>query len=345
MATSATAGTFTCAQLQKIQVEADRVWADNVQNRDYISKVEALTAVRENQTARLAELQDPAKDTVLKIFWPADCSETLTDCTDTCMLGGPQPEAQCVEHQLDICKEAGFSITENQFRTIQGTKEQYIAKAMLKRMKELDEYLARTLVAKLNAFAGSNKFLGGIGDPDANGTYIAASYWTPDIYGYFTQVQIMNQFNDVYMLHGSNLYQMFWQAQMNNLNQNSKDQLAKLTSIKSYWDMFNIDTVNSPDKVSYMIQRGAVAFVNKAYYPLNSPVNYKDDSRWSVESKALPGVFYDVFYNNECVGTNRRDVKHNWTLSVKAGIFKNPLGCDTTVTGVIKFICGENAGS
>jgi hypothetical protein len=342
MNTSANAGTFTCAQLQKIMVEVDRIWADNQQAMDYIPEVGVLTAIRENQTARLAELENPEKDNVLKVFWPADCSETLDDCDDDCSIGGPEPESGCKEFELDICKKAGFSIKEKTFRTINGTKEQYVAKSMAKRLKELDEFLAQTAVAKLNAFAGDNAFLGGIGDPDAAGTYIAASYWTPDVYGYFAQVAKMNKFGSVYMIHGSNLYQMNWQAQLNNLNQNQKDQLAKINTIKSYWDPFNVDSVNGNEKVSYMVARGAVAFANKAYYPLNNPVNYKDDSRWSIESKALPGVFYDVYYTNECINN---DVKHSWTVYVKAGIHSNPLGCDANKTGVIKFICGENAGS
>jgi hypothetical protein len=72
-------------------------------------------------------------------------------------------------------------------------------------------------------------------------------------------------------------------------------------------------------------------------------VVYFHDHRWSIESKTLPGVFYDVIYNNECVANN--EIKHNWSLYVKAGIFLNPLGCNDDVTGVIKFVCGVNAGS
>lgn len=337
------AGVFTCAQLQKVMVEVDRIWADTQRKRDYESKVEALRAIRENQTARLSALQDPAKDNVLKVFWPSDCTSGLDDCGDDCEIGGPEPEANCQDHELDICKTTGFQIKEKLFRTIEGSREQYVAVALARRLKELDEFLAQTVIAKLNAFAGDNKFLGGIGDPDANGTYIAASYWTPEIYGYFTQVMIMNQFSTAYMLHGSNLFQMYWNAQKNSANSDTKDQLLKMTSLPSYWDMFNVDSVNVGQQVSYMITPGAVAFVNKAYYPLNSPLQVTPlQQRWSIESKALPGVYYDVYYTSECSGN---EIYHKWSLYVKAGFFLNPLGCDPDVTGVIKFICGENAGS
>lgn len=341
MATSPTAGTFTCAALLKIQIEVDKIWADNVQNRDYIAKVEALTAIRNEQTAKLIDLEDPAKDNTVKIIWPADCSTSLADCDDDCVVGGPEPEAQCVEMSLDLCKTAGFQIREKIFRGLQGTREEYVAKSLAKRLKELDEYLAQRAVASLNSFAGKNQFLGGIGDPENSGvTYIAPSYWTPDVYGYFAQVQTMNKFGDVFMLHGSNLYQMKWQAEMNNVNPNDKAQLNKITSIRSYWDMFNVDSVSGAG-VSYMIQRGAIAFASKAYYP-SVPVSYMTQQRWSIESKNLPGVFYDVVYTNECSGN---EITHKWSLYLKAGFFKNPLGCSTDVTGIIKFVCGENAGS
>ena len=326
-------------------VEIDRIWADNQQKADYESKVDALTAIRKEQTADISIIENPAKDLEVRIYWAADCSTTLTDCTTSCTLGGVEPEALCQDLSLDLCKEAGFSLTENRFRASNLSREIVVAKAMAKRMRELDEWLVQQLISKLNAFAGTNQFEG-IADVDSDGTWIAASYWNVDLYGYFSQVAIMNRLNDPFMLHGGNLFQVYWQAQMNNLNTNNKDQLAKLQSLRSYWDMFNVDSVNSPDKVSYMISKGAVAFANKAHYPLNAPVQYFDDQRWSIESKALPGVYYDVYYNNQCIaGSTTKDVKHNWTLTVKAGIFKNPVGCNDDITGIIKFLCGTNADS
>jgi hypothetical protein len=341
--TSPTAGTFTCAQLQAVMAEVDRIWADNQQVSEYTPEVGVLTALRTEQTARMEILENPEKDLELKLYWAADCNTSLADCGDDCTIGGPEAEAQCKTYALDICKKAGFSITEKRFRTSNLNRNQVVAKSMAKRMKELDEFLAQTAVAKLNAFAGTNQFEG-IGDVDSNGTYIAPSYWTADIYGYFSQVAVMNKFNSPFMIHGGNLYQMKWQAELNNVDPARKDQLLKLTSLRSYWDIFNIDSVNSPEKASYMVAKGAIAFASKAYYT-STPTTYFHDQRYSIESKALPGVFYDVYYNNECVAGGSGDVKHNWTLYVKAGIFSNPFGCNDDVTGVIKFLCGTNAGS
>lgn len=341
MPTSATSGNFTCAELVKIMVGIDKAWRDNQTNSDFISYAETINVVKSRQTASFPQLENAEKDETVKIFWATDCNSSLADCDDDCVVGGPELEARCKEYTLDICKTAGFSVKEKTFRTSNLSRDEVVAKGMLKRMKELDEYLAQQMVAKLNAFAGVNQFEG-IGSVAGDGTtYISASFWTADLSGYFQQVAIMNKLSGAYMLHGTNLWQTNWQAQMNALNANGKDAVAKLGTIQQFWDPFNIDSVNSPNKVSYMITNGAVAFVNKAYYP-TTPVEYlgAGQIRYSVASKSIPGVVYDVVYTNSC--TNN-EITHKWSLYLTAGIFSNPYGCNEDVTGVLKFICGENS--
>jgi hypothetical protein len=342
MPTSETAGTFTCAALLKILVNIDRIWVDNQTNQDFISFAETLRIIKMKQTAILRDLENAEKDETIKVYWPTDCNTSIEDCGDDCDRSGPELEARCKEYTLDICKQAAFTVREKTFRALKLSREEVVAKGIAKRMKELDEYLAQTVVSKLDAFAGVNQFAG-IGTVAGDGTtYIAANFWTANIAGYFTQVRIMNKLSGAYMIHGTNLWNVQWTAGFNNLNQDQKDQLAKMGSIEQFWDPFNVDTVNSPVLASYMIATGAVAFANKAYYPLNSPVEYKDDNRWSIESKAIPGVYYDVIYTNRCSGN---EIYHDFLLQVHAGIFDNPYGCNEDVTGVLKFVCGENTGS
>lgn len=341
MATSPTAGTFTCAELVKIMVGIDRVWRDNQTNTDFISYAKTVEIIKQKQTAQFPQLENSEKDETVRVFWVTDCNTSIAECDDDCEVGGPELEARCKDYTLDICRKAGFTVREKTFRKLNVSRDEVVAKGMLKRMKELDEFLAQQMVAKLNAFAGVNQFEG-IGSIASSGdTYVSASFWTADLAGYFQQVAMMNKLSGAYMLHGNNLYSIGWQAQFNNLNQDQKDQLAKMQSIQQFWDPFNIDSVNSPAKISYMISQGAVAFVNKAYYP-SSPVEYlgAGQLRYSVQSKGLPGVFYDVVYTNRCEGN---EIYHDFTLYVTAGIFQNPFGCNEDVTGVLRFICGENS--
>lgn len=341
MPVSPTAGNFTCADLQTILINSDKAWMDNATKKDYISYSETIKAIVAEQTASFPELEKMDKDEKVKIYWAADCSTSLTDCTDDCAVGGPVPEAQCKEYELDLCKKASFSVPEKYFRKSNLTREEVVAVAMMKRMKELDEYLSQTAVAKIDSFAGVNQFAG-IGQIVGLSTYISPSYWTADLMGYFAQVGIMNKFTNPFLINGTNLWQANWQAQFNNLNQDQKDAMAKFGAIRSYWDAFNIDLVNSPDKVSYLIDKGAIAFVSKAYYPANAPIEYMGAGqiRYSVESKNLAGVFYDVVYTNRCVAD---EIYHDFSLYIHAGIFQNPIGCNPDNTGVLKFICGNPA--
>lgn len=343
MVTSATSGTFTCAELVNVQIAMDRVWASQtLDSNDYISEVESVKVIKARQTARLAELEDPAKDKTVKIHWVTDCNTSLAACSDDCSSDGPELEARCKEYELDLCQHAPFKVKEKAFRALAVTREEAVAKGLLKRMKELDEYLAQTLIAKLNTFAGANQYIAGIGDVENSGvTYIAPSYWTADLTGYFALVVKMNKLGSVTVLHGTNLWNSNWNAMFNSLNANQKDQMAKMSSVQQFWDPFNVDTVNSTEKVSYMISNGAVAIVTKAYYG-STPTTYMNDIRWSVESKNLPGVFYDVVYSNTCISN---EIYHKYDVYIKAGIFNNPYGCNEDVTGVLKFICGVNAGS
>ena len=132
------AGDFSCAALQDVLVEVDRAWADNQINKDYMSFAGVLTAVKAEQTARLVELEDPEKDNTIKVYWPADCDDNLDDCDDDCVVGGPELEAKCKEYTLDICQTTGFNVKEKMFRSSNLTREQVVARGMLKKMKLLD---------------------------------------------------------------------------------------------------------------------------------------------------------------------------------------------------------------
>lgn len=333
---------LSCAQLQKVVAKIDKIWADNQTNQDYKAEVGVLTALRENQTARLKELEDPDKDKTLRIWWLQDCQTDVDECEDdpdNCDWTGPEIEDKCKDYALDICFSTKFSIEDIQFRKHEANPEEALVIHMMSALKRMDESLAQRAVAKLNTFLGINQYTGGIGEVNGVNTYIPANYWGPDMYGYFGVVQKINKFTNPFLVHGSNLYQVNWQNSYNVANANQKDGLPKLQSIKSYWDLFNIDVVNAPDTVSYMIEKGAVAFANQARYPLNNPREFKFGSRWSIESKALPGVKYDVYYKERCVADDK--VYHDYKIVARAGIFLNPFGCNEDKTGVLRFVCGS----
>lgn len=344
MAASATAGNFSPALLQKVVAKMDAIWADNQTVNDYVPNVEVLTAIRKEQTAKLKTIEDPEKDKVLKIIWVADCSTGVSDCEDdddNCDFSGPEAEAKSKDYALDECSSVKFSIEENVFYTSELNQAEVLAVQMLARMKELDEYLAQKTVTKLNSFVGVNQYEDGIGQVDGVTTYIPANYWTPDMYGYFNMVKTINKLNNPFLVHGENLYQQNWML-MNEVGDKATSDKNKANSMRSYWDIFNIPLMNTPLKVSYMIAKGAVAFANKARYPLNNPRVWQFGKRWSIESKGLPGVYYDVFYKERCVMVDGEEkIYYDFKIRAKYGVYLNPFGCNEDVTGVLKFVCGN----
>ena len=331
------AGQFSCAELAEVQLKADNMWADAAYKKDFIADVETLTAIRKEQTVRFPDLEVPSKDNTVKIAWIKDCDETIENCGTECTVGGAEAEAACDTHELTLCKKVGFTVDEKTFRTSIFSKEEVIAVQMMRKMKLLDEYLAETAVSRLESFKGVNAFTGGKGTVSGFETSISPAYWNANLFSYFALVMKKNKFRDAFMIHGDNLFEAAWNAEMNAANADGKDQAMKMKSLRSYWDVFNIDSVLSPDKSSFLIDRNAVAFASKAYWD-NVPKDFGDNvgSKYRVESKNLPGVFYDVTYKVTCSGD---DIKHNWSLQVKADIFRNPVGCNLNNTGVLKFLC------
>ncbi len=338
-------GGFTCSTLAEVQLKAEQIWADNAAKKDYIAKVETLTAVRKEQTTRLAPLQDPEKDKTVKLIWVKDCDETTSACGNECTVGGNELETACDTHSLDICRTAGFTVDEKDLRGNVINKEELIAKGFLKKMKVLDEYLATQAVSKIDSFKGVNAYAGGKGTVAGFNTTISPAYWNASLFSYLYLVSQKNKFSDSYLLSGTNLFESFWNAQMNAGNADGKGAKTMFDQFRTYFDVFNIDTVLDPDKATFLIDRNAIAFESKAYYNWSAGdaranqyggVGGSVGMKYQIESMNLPGVFYDVTYKVVCSGD---EIKHHFSLSTKAGIFRNPVGCNLNNTGILKFKC------
>lgn len=338
-------GQFSCALLADVQLSADAIWANAAKNKDYIGKVGALQAIRDNQTVRLSELEDPDKNKTVKLYWVQNCDDTTSECTDECTITGIEPEASCQSMTLDICRNSTFTIEEKGFRAIAPTFEEAVAISMLRKMKSLDEWLAKQMVSKLDAFKGVNAYSGGKGVVAGFETNVNPAYWNASLMSYIALVAEKNKMFSPYVLSGTNLFEAYWQTNMNGGNADGKGAQNMFQSLNFYFDVFNIDSQLTPDQSTFLIDRNAVAFVSKAFYNWNagSPEAEKWGGpgstvgmKYSVASKNLPGVMYDVTYKIRCASNK---VYHDWNLQFNGGIFRNPLGCDLNNTGIIKLNC------
>ena len=94
---------------------------------------------------------------------------------------------------------------------------------------------------------------------------------------------------------------------------------------------------------SFLIHKGAVAFINKAWNPLNA-ANAVNPAPgyflWSEPSRNLPGVTYDIILQQSCLAN---DFHEAYKIQLHGLFVCNPYPCDADNTGVLVFECGTGA--
>lgn len=333
------AGDFSASNLRDALLKADKMWADDMVRPDYEADVEVVRAIRAEQNANVTILEDTRKDVDVEVAWINACGVTVEDCPDICVMVGDELETDKKAYSLDLCKSAGFKVSEQKFRSNLMDMEDAVAKGTLAASRVLDNYLAQQLVAEIDSFSGVNAVTNGRGTVDGTNTYVPEANWTPGLFAYFMRVATMNKFSNPYLLSGVNMWEQSLEVALDKLNGEGKGAAAKYKLMRQYYDLFNIDTVNDPDAVTYLINRGAIAMAFKNEYERTPKVyNGAGITKSLTASRNIPGIFYDTIYTTECSGD---DILHSWKMKLKAGIFLNPTGCTDTRTGVLRFVNGD----
>lgn len=333
------AGTLTCGDLLAISLMADTIWPDNASAKMYRANTGVIDAILENQTVRIPQLQTDKWNQV-KLIWLEMCGDDSSACSDLCDAGTlDEIQSGCETHELACLAEVGFKIGEYSYDSTSFEFQEAVAKGMLAKMKILDEKLAQLGVAALSSFAGVNQYTTGLAEGTGN-AFIPPAYWGADLMAEFAMISIINRFNNPYLISGSNLYKSNWNAMMNAGNADGSGAAKKMDFFPAYFDLFNVDSVNTPDKVTYLVDPNALAFINKARYS-TTPKEYgngADKTLYSVPSKNLPGIMYDVIYYTTCTGD---EIFHNFKIKATGAFLQNPVGCNDEITGVLQFTCGN----
>lgn len=335
------AGNFDCGKLLEIKAKVEEIYQGGVIDKEYVPDVEPALAIRENQTATFEVLTNPEKDREVKLLWIDDCDDEDPDtCTDQCEIDGEEIGDNCANYVLGECFEKTFKVTEERFRTSMHSKEEVVARAMLKKMKLMDEFWAAKAIAFLNASAGVNSYAGQY-TVSGGTTYVPAYAWNPDIFGYIDTVLWKNKLNGGKMLSGTLLKQYMWKIGMEVTDPTGQSNQAKMTSFGiPYFDR-RIDDILS-EQALFLFDPNSVAMVTKARHAAYTEPRKVDTANgmqtwYTQNSMNLPGVVYDIAYQELCTGD---DVSHFWKIKTRGDIFLNPLGCSNDRTGVLKFVCG-----
>lgn len=330
---------LTCAALLQAKNRVEQIWNDPQAVTEYTAEVGALTTIMARQTAKFQELQDPQKDKSIRVMWLTDCNDDdAADCSNECNTGGQEIDDRCQDYALDMCLTKGFNVREKIFRSSTWDFQEVIARSFLLKMKSLDEQIVQTVIAKLDAeYTGVNQ----APDPysvSGRDTIIPAYAWTPELFAYLQQTLILNRMKDAYGLSGSNLFQASQLAKWNTGNANGPGTAAAFGSVPISFDLWNIDSVLGAKK-TFFLRPGSVAFVSKNYYG-PTPVQMPGSAakvRYSIASRNLPGVVYDVVMDTAC---SNDEYTYKWSLFFKGGFFVNPKTCNNENTGILSFKCG-----
>ena len=334
-----TAGDFSPSQLATALTHADTMWTDDMRQADFRANAQVLEAIRAEQNADVTILQDPEKDREVKVHWVNMCGETAQDCTtsaDDCDLSGNELGSDDKTYALGECKEWSFTVDEMKFRNNNLSMEEVVAAGLLKGDKALTEAMTATAMARIESWKGENLVgTSGPGTWDAVNTQtdIDDADWNASLFAYLYRMSLQNELSNPFLLTGENLFEDDLIAQMSRGNGEGKGAAALYNMMRKYYDLFNIDPANGGAKKTYMINRGSIAFASKAYYS-EVPTRYKQQDRYSIASRNLEGVRFDVFYTNRC---SAKTMLHDFKMVANYDLFLNPTGCQETRTGILAF--------
>lgn len=328
---------ITASVLPLVLERATGAWPDNQNNADLEANIETLVAIRENQTGRVATIISNEKDRDVKVTWVKACPPTPSDCTDSCTFAGEEAVTDSKTYALTQCKQTEFKIDIDGWYNNEFEASDAAAALLRAHMVGHAEQAAQYAVAKLNAFAGTNLYDNrGAWNIDGTNTEIPANLWDSSLFGALLRVAKKNKLLMPFLLSGELLDQEFFMYKTSQANGEGKGDANRINTMKTYFDLFNIDEVNDPDYVAYMIAKGAVAFASKAYYDTRpEEVKGRDaHTRVMVPNEFFPQLLHDVQITTSCSGGHTYE---HWKIKTKYDMFQNPLGCVAGTTGVLKF--------
>lgn len=327
---------ITAGVLPLVLAKSSTMWPNDMVAADFMPEYQTMVAIKEQQTAQLQTVNLPDGVDV-KIAWLNQCDLTVDTCNDNvCTFTGPEADASSQTLSIDQCKEVLFSEKIDIWRDNIFGQADAIAANLNKAMKQHLEQVAQYSVGVINANLGVNTYTnGGTWTVSGTSNTIPADQWgDTSIFGKLLRAAKKNRLDTPYLLDGENLDQLIYMAKTNAGNAEGKGDALRVGGMPVYTDLFNVDTVNDPTLITYLINRGALAFASKGYFP-TTPEKLTDTyMRFSIPNRWFPSLIHDVEVNRTCTSGVWQD---NYRVKARYKLFVNPTGCTATRTGMIAF--------
>ena len=170
-------------------------------------------------------------------------------------------------------------------------------------------------------------------------TTIPAAYWTANLFPFFQQEAELNRFSNPYLITGRNLYLQALEAIPNQANTTQKSQGVANSLIETAYDPFTFGRL-SLDKVTLLIDAGAIAFASRNVYSRTLEEAKADTKVFSTPSISFPGVVdFDCIVTRTCsvVGGVQKWFDVYQMKAPMYNIIANPANGILGNTGVLKF--------
>ena len=327
---------ITNSALPLVLRRASEVWPGNMSEKDFVPHIDTLYAIRDQQTANLQYTNLP--DGVdARIAWINQCDLTVDTFVSTdCSFSGPEADTYKKDLTIDQVKETKFSVPLDAWRDNLFGFADAVAVNLNKAMIAQAEAVAQYAVGVVNANLGEQTYTnGGAWTVAGTSNTIPVGEWeSTAIMGKFQIASKKARFNNPFLLSGENLYQLAYMARTSNMNGEGKGDFQRIGEMPMYNDIWNVDEVNDPSLITYMIERGALAFLSKGYYPTAPETLNGNFQRFSISNRWFPQLIHDVETLTDCTSGVW---KQHWKIIPRYKIEVNPTGCTATRTGMLAF--------
>ncbi|MGG5486260.1 hypothetical protein [Gaetbulibacter sp. PBL-D1] len=318
-----------------IILKAEEVWADSQNQTEMYTAdaetIKALATKQKDRTRIITQLENPELEANnVRIVWLDSCGETLDDdCQEVCDFTASDIALAYKDVNLSKCKSASFQINENDLLRNRYTLEELVAQKLLTKTKALDEWINAQSLLFLSANAGYNKnaetyTLSG------STLQIPTADYTNDLYVKMAIDAKLNKLVDPFIVDNGALYRYYLKAQLDQGNSDGKGDKQRTMLFDTYFDLVGFPTAPVTDD-TFLISSSAYAFASRNYFtdkPTDHHPKEGKQTRFTIPSRNIPGLKYDVVYEYSCSG--KRFI-HKYYIEANFDFVLNPVGCDILV--------------
>lgn len=328
---------FTVA-LPELYRSIDVAWNDAIQRAQFVAQADAAKICLQQQTARVEPLIQgagpDAKTRTVRVHWLNGCAITTSSPTDECVVATTELTDDKKDYAIDSYRESSFTTSWKVHRTTPHQLNETVAVGLLMASKALDEHLSAQYFAFLAANNGAHEYNPVIGSAGAGDVWeIPSADMTVDAMPQFILSATFARFTNAFMIHGLNFWTERFKAGQYADNSDGKGENNLFNQLPMFWDPIGASVASVSDQ-SWLVNRSAVALATANFFDM-SPRDFAGNHRvYKIASRNLPGVYYDVHEMETCTSD---DMVLSYKLNVNYKYLLNPLGCESTRTGVLQF--------